>query len=75
MTQPYGFTHGAYLDTLVMQYVHVYTPDSLIVREVWRRYRCYPMLAQLDRTTVKGMIRDLLERHHQDQAICRAFDL
>lgn len=74
MTAPYGFTHGEYLDTLYPGWIHVNAPDTLIIRECWRRLNTWPNITT-DRTQQKGFIRSILAQHHANRELCAEFRL
>jgi hypothetical protein len=75
MNTPYGLTHGPYLESILPEWVHVSTPDTLIVRECWRRYHDGAFTSQVDRATAKETIRWLLRQHHAHQQLCAEFRL
>lgn len=72
---PYGFTHGPYLDTINPDWLHVNTPDMLIVRECWRRHIIGAHHVTVTRAETKHLIRWLLQRHHAHQQLCADFRL
>lgn len=75
MNKPYGFTHGEYVETILVDDLHVYTPDVLITREIYRRYHTWPQLKGANKNILKSTIRSLIERHRENRQIVKDFNL